>query len=169
MDINKLSRAEQIIGVAAIVFILSTFLPWFSISVDGFGVSQSESGNGWDVGFLWGRFPALLALAMLVVIILDKLTSVELPDPPVSWGQIHLGLGVLIAFLVILKLIIGEDGGASSAELALMDDFGIEISRAWGLFVAVLAAIGLAVGGFFKFQEDGGKVGGTSSTPPTEF
>lgn len=166
MDINKLTRGEQIIGVAAVVFIISTFLPWFTASFDGFGVSESSSANGWDVGFLWGRFPALLALVMLVLVILDKLTDVELPSSPVPWAQIQLGLGVVVALLVVLKLLIGEDGGASEADAAFLGDLGFEISRAWGLFLAAIAAIALAVGGFLNFNED---KAGASSAPPSEF
>ncbi len=166
MDINKLTRGEQIIGVAAIVFIISTFLPWFSASFEGFGLSETSTANGWDVGFLWGRFPALIALVMLVWIILDKLTDVTLPDLPVARGQLLLGLGALVALLVVLKLLIGEDGGVSGAEAAMLDEFGVKISRSWGLFVAVIAAIALAVGGFFAMQEDGA---GASSTPPSAF
>lgn len=166
MDINKLSRGEQIIGIAAIVFIISTFLPWFTASFEAFGVSESSSANGWDVGFLWGRFPALIALVMLVWIVLDKLTDVTLPDLPIARGQLLLGLGALAALLVVLKLLIGEDGGVSGAEAAFLEELGVEISRAWGLFVAVLAAIALAVGGFFAMQADGA---GASSAPPSAF
>lgn len=168
MDISKLTKGEQIIGVAAIVFIISTFLPWFTVEAEGFGGALSEGANGWDVGFLWARFPALIALVMLVAVVLDKLTEVQLPDLPVTWGQLHLGLGALVALLVLLKLLIGEDAGLSGAEAAFLDELGISISRAWGIFVALLAAIALAVGGFFKFQEEKAGVGG-AATPPTSF
>ena len=77
MDLNKLSLGEKIVGGAAIVFIISTFLPWFTARVSFMGVSRSESGNGWDVGFLWGRLPALIALVMIIVIVVDKFTSTE--------------------------------------------------------------------------------------------
>lgn len=166
MDINKLTRGEQIIGVAAIVFIITTFLPWFTASVEFLGESESTSVNGWDVGFLWGRLPALLALVMLILVILDKLTDIELPSSPVPWVQIQLGLGIVAALLVILKLLIGEDGGASEAEMAFLDELGVEISRAWGLFLAVIAAIALAVGAFLNFNEH---KDGASTTPPAEF
>lgn len=169
MDLNKLTTGEKVVGGAAILFIITTFLPWFTIELDMFGISQSESGNGWDVGFLWARFPALIALVMLVAVLASKLGGMQLPQLPVTWGQLHLGLGALVALLVILKLIIGEDGGLSAEEQALFDDTGLEITRAWGLFVAVLAAIGLAVGGFLMFNEEKSGATGGAATPPSAF
>jgi hypothetical protein len=169
MDLNKLTPGEKIVGGAAIVFIISTFLPWFTLKLEFFGVSESESGNGWDVGFLWGRFPAILALIMLIAIIVNRFTTTELPTLPVPWGTVHLGLGVLAALLVILKLIIGEDGGVSDAEMELFEEAGGEISRAFGIFLAALAAIALAVGGFFMFNEDKSGATGGTNTPPAPF
>ena len=66
----------------------------------------------------------------------------------------HLGLGGLAALLVVLKLLIGEDPSSV-------------VKRAFGLFIAAIAAIGLAAGGFLKFQEgeDAPAAGGTGSAP----
>lgn len=167
MDLNKLSLGERIVGGAAIVFIISTFLPWFTVSINAFGFSESDSGSGWDIGFLWARFPAIIALVMIIAIVVDKFTGAELPKLPVTWGQLHLGLGALAALLVLLKLIIGEDGGVPGDELAMFEEMGGEISRSFGIFLGLLAAIGMAVGGFFMFKEE--SAGGASSTPPQAF
>lgn len=151
MDLSKLSLGDKIIGGAALVYLISMFLPWFTIDLDFLG---SADANGFDVGFLWGFFPLLLAIVMVVQIVLDKMTTTQLPEIPATWGQVHLGLGGLAALLVVLKLLIGES-----------DPW----SRSFGLFLATLAAIGLAVGGFFKMQEEGGTATTGSSSPPQSF
>src|SRR3546814_11168760 len=90
----------------------------------------------------------LIGLVMAGVIIASKLFGVKLPELPMPWSQVHLALGALAAILVVLKLIIGEDP----------NDI---VDRAYGLFSAPLAAIGLPAGGFllFKARADEGRVG----------
>lgn len=144
MDINKLSTPEKIISVSAIVLLVASFLPWFEVSFAGIG--SGVTGNGWDVGFLWGGIPTLLGLVMLAHVLLSKFGSnVSLPDLP--WPKIHMGAGIAAAVLVILKLIIGEDDGGFD---------GVEVNRQFGLFLATLAAIGLAAGGFLYNKEKTG-------------
>lgn len=151
MDLNKLTTSDKIIAGSGIVLFIAYFLPWFKVD---FGIG-SASASGGDVGFLWATLPMLIGLVMAGVIIANKLFDVTLPDPPMPWGQVHLALGALAAVLVVLKLIIGED----PSEI---------VDRAYGLFLATLAAIGLAVGGFLKYQEGDTSPstgGGTGSAP----
>jgi uncharacterized protein YjbJ (UPF0337 family) len=137
VDLSKLTKADQILGGAGIVFILASFLTWFSIDLGTFG---DVSANGWDVGFLWARLPVLIVFAMLVWVGLRKFSSVKLPtDIP----ALYLAGGALAFALPLLKLVIGEDG---------------PISRGFGLFIAVIAGAGVAFGGFLKFTEGGGKL-----------
>ncbi len=86
-----------------------------------------------------------------------------MPTLPVAWGQALLGVGILCLFLVGLKLLIGEDANGADAFL------GIEISRAYGLYLSVLATVGLAIGGFFKMQEGDDDVARGGAAPPTTF
>ena len=150
MDINKLSLSDRIIVASGILLFIAYFLPWFKVSIEGFedipGTGGSATASGGDVDFIWSTLPMLIGLVMAGVIVASKLFDVKLPDLPVTWGQAHLGLGALAALLVVLKLIMGED--ADGAEL-----FGVEVSRSFGLFLAALAAIGLAAGGFLMFKE----------------
>lgn len=151
MDLNKLTTSDKVIAGSGILLFIAYFLPWFKVD---FGLGGSVSANGSDVDFLWSTLPMLIGLVMAGVIIASKLFDVKLPDLPVPWGQAHLGLGALAAVLVVLKLLIGED----PTEL---------VDRAFGLFVAAIAAIGLAVGGFLKYQEgDDATAAGDSGPAP---
>lgn len=148
MDLNKLTTSDKIIAGSGIVLFIAYFLPWFKLDIFG----ESVTASGGDVGFLWSTFPMLIGLVLAGSVIASKLFDVKLPDLPVPWGQFYLGLGALAALLVVLKLLIGEDF----------------VDRAFGLFIAAIAAIGLAAGGFMKFSENDeppAAGGGSGSAP----
>lgn len=152
MDLNKLTTADKVIAGSGIVLFIAYFLPWFKVDF-GFGVGSANA-TGSDVGFLWATLPMLLGLIAAGIIIATKLFDVKLPDLPAPLGQIMLGIGALAAVLVVLKLIIGED----PSEI---------VDRAYGLFIATLAAIGLAVGGYLKMQEgDSSPTSGSTGSAP---
>jgi hypothetical protein len=148
VDIAKLTTSDKVIAGSGLLLFVAYFLPWFEVSYPGneFIRGGSESFNGSDVDFFWSTFPMLIGLVMLGLVVASRLFDVKLPDLPIPWGQAFFGLGVLAALLVVLKLILGEDEGGAAL-------LGIDVSRSFGLFLAALAAIGLAVGGFLKFQE----------------
>lgn len=132
----------MIIGGSGIVLFIASFLTWFKAEVSGFGEFGSASANGWDVGFL-GWFPVLIGLLMVALVAVRAFApQVKLPDLPLPWGQVEFIAGCVAAVLLVLKLIIGEDDGGGL----------VDISRSIGLFLAVLAGIGLAVGGYFRWK-----------------
>lgn len=146
MDLNKLTTSDKVIAGSAIALLIFSFLPWLGL--------EGGSNNGWDY-FLTGVLPVLLGLVMLAQVAITALSpETKLPDLPVTWGQVHLGAGVAAAVLVVLRLLMGDD------------IMGFDLDRKVGIFLATLAAIGLAVGGFLKFQEE---KSGASSTPPSAF
>jgi len=153
VDLNKLTTSDKIIAGSGILLFIAYFLPWFKVD-NGLGNSVNFSGG--DVGFLWSTFPMLLGLIAAGVVIASKMFDVKLPELPIPWGQAFLGLGALAALLVLLKLLIGESV------------FGFDLDRAFGLFIAAIAAIGLAAGGFLKFQEgdDAPATGGDTGSAP---
>jgi len=154
VDLNKLTTSDKIIAGSGILLFIAYFLPWFKVDFGQFGGEATASGG--DVGFLWSTLPMLIGLVMAGVVIANKLFDVKLPDLPIPWGQALLGLGVIAALLVTLKLLIGEDPSDI-------------VKRAFGLFIATLAAIGLAVGGYLKYagkEDDRPAPGGTTGSAP---
>ena len=136
-QLKQLSQGQQIFAGGAVVFVIAYFLPWFSADAGPFTVTAS----GGDLGALWATIPMLLAIAMTAVIVVRALKpEAGLPDWP--WAQITLGVGGFAAAMVLLKLIIGEDDGGGI----------IQISRGTGIFLALLAGIAMAAGGWLEFQ-----------------
>jgi hypothetical protein len=140
VDLSKLTTADKLILAGGIAYLIFMFLPWYGI--EGF----SDVGNtGWDY-FLGGILPLILILVMAAQVIISRFSpDTKLPDPPVPWSQVHLIAGAAAAIIVLLRTIIGSD-----VEL-VGDDFSLD--RKVGLFLALIAAIVVAAGGFLKSQE----------------
>ena len=146
MDLSKISRGGQIFAGAGIVFLVASFLPWYSLDYGGFqGVGGiSDSANAWgDVGFLWGSLWALLLLGGAVLLILPAF-GVQVPKLP---AVAFLAVGALATIFTVLKLLIGEDDAP---------ELGITIDASFGLYLAIIAAAAAAFGGFLMFRESGG-------------
>lgn len=157
MDFSKLTTADKVVVGSTIAFFIFMFFPWFGI--DGLEDFGDPTANGFDVGFLWGMLPLIMAVAMSAHVLVTRFAEgAQLPEAP--WSKLYLGLGIAVAALVVLKLLIGES----------ISGFGFseDLDRRIGLFLATLAAIGVGVGGFLKFQEGDGAAAG-SSGPPTSF
>ena len=114
MDVSRLSQGERIVLVAGVLLMIDLlFLPWHSIDLGGVaeaaGVDTTHSGVQAPNGF-YGIVALILTLVMVVQIVLDKLTAVALPDPPVPWSQIHLIAGIFVLVVLVIKLIRDTSG-----------------------------------------------------------
>ncbi len=146
MDLSKVSKGGQIFAGAGIVFLIASFLPWYSIefgdaSITGLG--GSDSANAWgDIGFLWGSLWALLLLGGAVLLILPAF-GVQVPKLP---AVAYLAVAALATVFTLLKLLIGEDDSPPY----------FTISASFGLFLAIIAAAAATFGAFTMFKESGG-------------
>ncbi len=150
MNLDKLSTADKVIGASAIAFLIALFMPWYGLA--------GGSNNGWDY-FLTGILPLLVAAAMVAVIAIQRFTPTELPTPPIPWSQMQLTAGAVVVVLLLLRVLV-----ASDVEV-LGESF--DLDRKYGLWIAFLAAIGLAVGGYLKFQESDEAATSRSAPPST--
>ena len=153
MDLNRLSTGDKVIAGAGIFFVLTMFLPWYG--------AGGGSNSGWDY-FFTGVIPMLMIIAVTATVLVTKLADgVNVPDLPLPLAQILLIVSGVAAVLVLLRLLIGD-----SVDIPFGDDF--DLSRKFGIFFALLAAIGVCVGGFLKMQE-GDDAPTHGSTPPQPF
>lgn len=150
MDLNKLSTGDKVIGVSGVLLFIFAFFKWYGISVPG----GTAGFNGYHY-FLFGVIPVILGVAMIVQIALDRFSAVDMPKlGALTWGQVHLILGSVAFVLVLLKLAIGDDY------------FSVGLDRKFGIFLSVIAAAGLAAGGFLKMRESQGEPATGGTTPP---
>lgn len=151
VDLKKLTQGEQIMGGAGVLLFIVSFLKWFGLDFKIAGVTAaSYSENAY--GSFFSLIGVLLALVIVVVLILQKFTTVKLPDLPISWNQAYFFASIAVAALIVLQLLIG---GSKS---------GTDLDRKYGVFVGALVAIAMAVGGFLQSKDDP-----KSSAPPTAF
>ena len=140
---DKLTTSDKVILGGAVAYLIFMFMPWYGIDIP-FGGSVDN--NGWEY-FLGGILPLILIVVMAAQVLLTAFSPyTKLPDPPVPWAQVHLFAGVAAAVIVLLRTLIGSDdvGGV---------DVGVDLDRKIGLWLALLAAIVVAVGGYLKSQE----------------
>ena len=103
----RLLPGERIVLVAGLVLTAHlVLLPWHDIDlgrldavVDTTVTAVQEPYAGYGVA------AAVLTSLMVTQIVLARLLSVRLPDPPVPWAQIHLILGIFVAVVLVIKLV----------------------------------------------------------------
>jgi hypothetical protein len=142
MDIGKLSRGERIIAGAGILLFVDSFLPWFRycapfgyLHLRGVG-DTCISHTGWSNALSALAF--LVAIAMVVQIAVHHFSTARLAAPGgMSWGQAHLFAGFAVLALVILQFLAGDS----------------PMHRAFGVYVGLVCAAGLAYGGMVRSRE----------------
>jgi hypothetical protein len=143
--------SEIVIMVSGLVALISAFLAWVS-APEGLG----SDANAFDEGlFPIALYIPLIGLAMGLQIALSKFANVSFPERILSftWTQIHLALGFFAVLLGLGYLIMDTGFG----------DKGI------GMWLAILASIGLVVGAVLLNNEESSTSHSAGSVPPSPF
>ena len=145
LDLSRLSPAELLGMVAALVLLGSLFLPWFSTSASNpnsvlAGASGGESVTAFDV---FKTLQWLLVAAATAPFVLSWIIA---RGHRLTWrpGEVTMVVGIT-AFVLILcnGVILGrpEDSSTRSA---------IDIGLDWGYFVALAGAAGMMIAGYLR-------------------
>lgn len=150
MDLSKMRTPDWILGGCALVLVIDLlFFPWHKISYNVFGISDSVTRSGVESpNAFWGILALLLAVATIAVVILRRLTTVQLPELPVSWADALFYGAIATLVILLLKLVLETD------------------SLGWGCWLAILLGAGMVYGGFALKQVE---TKPTGSIPPTSF
>jgi hypothetical protein len=170
MDVDRLSTGEKIAGVSAILLFIFMFFDWFSVdastSAGAFSVSGSAGGNAWDALEVIPIF-LMLAIIAAVGVAVVRLTD-ALFEPSISINAVVAALGGLAVVLILYRII--DTPGAGSAP-----GVSVDVSPTIGIFLGLIAAAGIAYGGYRAMQEEGASFGdvgdhlssgGRGPTPP---
>ncbi|MGV4987958.1 hypothetical protein ACWC0C_12995 [Streptomyces sp. NPDC001709] len=116
MNIRSLTRGDGVVIGAAVVLFIASFLTFESISISGFGTSQSR--NAWDdLGMGLGIYMGAVIGAVLIVV------NRCLPQPRkvlgLDLGQVGAAFPVLAAWALLWTLIDVPDGVDAGAGLIL--------------------------------------------------
>lgn len=144
MELRRLSRGERVAGVSAVLLFLFTFLDWYGVSVFVYGRSISWQGNAWDILEVT---PILLVVGIAATFGLIALKASGADrELAIDGAQMIAVLGA-ISFLLILYRIIERPTFGSPP-------YSVEASAQVGIFLALIAAAGIAFGGWRAMQED---------------
>ncbi len=111
-------------------------------------MTSSVSWSAWH--FTITLLAVLLGLVMLAYVVMKAL-GVEIPAKfgNVTLAQILLGVAAVAFLFVLIKVIAGPNVPGTSRWRGT----GISKSRKFGIFIGLLATIGLVAGAFLNFQE----------------
>ena len=144
MDSSKLGVGEIVAGISGLALFVFMFLPWYGIdSVAGFGVSADASA--------WEAFSFIDIVLFLVCVVVVGLVIVQMaettPDLPAPPAQIITIAGAVAVVLILFRLIVTP--GVDTGDTGIDVDLGREI----GVFLALIAAAGIAYGGWRASSE----------------
>jgi hypothetical protein len=129
------AAGERVAWVAGLVLALSSFMDWYA----GSGVGVKLAVIGWHTGIL-GKLVFFIGLAVVALVALRE-SGFELP-PTVPESLLVLALGALAAILVLIRVI-------SIPDSVLPAD-----GRGIGIWISLVAALGVIVGGLLRAAEE---------------
>lgn len=137
MDLNRLSQGEKIAGAAGVALLIVMFLPWYGSG--GFNFNAWESFSYTDlILFLAG----VSGLALALVAASDQELGL-----PVALSTVVAALGALAVLLVLFRIF--NTPGEGNAD----------VGRDIGIFLGLVAAAGVAYGGYLGMQDEATGVG----------
>jgi hypothetical protein len=126
--------------LSGLVLCLSTFMSWYSGRADDSGgYALVLSVNGWHTGLV-GQIVFVLGLIVLLFVALRQF-GIALPAS-VPESLVVIGVGVLATILVLVRLI------------WIPDKFLPADGRAIGLWIALIAALGVIAAGLLEASEE---------------
>jgi hypothetical protein len=153
MDADRLRTGELIAGVSAVALLIIMFLPWFGLG----GAAGEALEQAQDLGLApeidtsanaWQSFDFIDLVLLVTIVVAAGLAVATMAAQtvalPVAASSITAGLGILSTLLVLYRLV----------------DPPFDASRKLGAFLGLIAAAGIAYGGWRAMQEEGTSFGG---------
>jgi hypothetical protein len=163
LDINKLNTGEKVIGVSGVLLLIFSFFPWLGFSYGGFSASKSA----WTFTLCW---LAVILGVLMAGYVIAKAAGVDLPElGSLRWAHVLLGVAIVAFVFILIKVIVGPSTGGVD-----ISGTGVSKDRKIGIFLGLLASIGLVAGAYLNAKETGdlpgslggGASGGSAPPPP---
>jgi len=123
---KALSRGTKLILAAGPVLFFSLFFNWQTLRIDyGPAGIAPQPQDGWDV---WGLLIALLVIATVTLVVLHRMTEVEMSED-VPWETVTFGLGSTTFALAVLKNL--TDAGSTWASYGFVALAGVVAAGAY--------------------------------------
>jgi hypothetical protein len=130
----------MVAGASGLALFIFMFFPWYGIDI-GIG---SDDFSAWTA-FDFIDLLLFLAAALAISLAAARAAGAMPPNLPASPGMIVAAAGALAALLVLYRIL----------ELPGPDVEGVEIGRKVGVYLGLIASLGIAFGGFTAMNERG--------------
>jgi hypothetical protein len=162
VDTSRISFGEMVAAASGIALIVTLFLPWYGVEAEvaGFG-SESDSASAWEaMGFIdiLLFLIAVLAIGMAAARAAGAMPA-DLPAPP---GLIVAAAGALAVVLVLFRII-----DIPHEDVPAIIEDSVDFSRKIGAFLGLIAAGGIAFGGYTALNERASGAAPPAAAPPT--
>ncbi len=147
----RIRRGEALHLIAAVLLIAATFATWFGADVVGqaraieLGGGTGAGGNAWQSLDLIPYFLLLTAISSLTTVLVPLLGG---PRPRTSPNAVVAVLGGISTLLVLFRILFPPDFGD-------LGGIALEATLKLGAFGGLVAALGVAVGGYRAMREEG--------------
>ncbi|HEU5307002.1 MAG TPA: hypothetical protein VFW97_06725, partial [Acidimicrobiia bacterium] len=151
------------IGVSGVLLLIFSFFPWLGFSYGGFSASKSA----WTFTLCW---LAVILGVLMAGYVIAKAAGVDLPElGNLRWAHVLLGVAIVAFVFILIKVIVGPSTGGVD-----ISGTGVSKDRKIGIFLGLLASIGLVAGAYLNAKETGdlpgslgrGTAGGSTPPPP---
>jgi hypothetical protein len=156
MEADRLSTGEKVSAVSAVLLFVFMFFDWFGVKVSGVpGFSGDVTGSGG--GSAWDALDVIPIFLMLAIVVAIGVAVIRLTDadvePPVSMNAVVAALGGLAVLLILYRIVFPPDFGSFGGVT-------VDATLKFGIFLGLLAAAGIAYGGYSAMREEGATFGG---------
>lgn len=158
MDTSKLGTGDIIAAAAGFVLLIALFLPWYGAEAQFGGVSISESANAWQT---MSFIDILLFLVAAIAIAVPVARATGSLPADVPGPVLVVAVGALGVLLVLFRLV-----DIPAPDLPEVADGTFGFGREPGVFVALIAAAGIAYGGWRANMERSGAPAPAAAAPP---
>jgi hypothetical protein len=166
--LDKLSPGEKIAGGSAILLFIFMFFDWFGVEVSGVGgFSGSVPGGGGSAWDALEFIPIILVIGIIAALVMAGLRLADSPaEPSVPMSTIVTVLGVISVLLILFRIV-------DPPSFASFGGVSVDATLSVGIFLGLIAAGGIAFGGYSTMKEEGitfgdaaDRLSGGGSAPP---
>jgi hypothetical protein len=160
LDASRLGTGEKIAGISAVILFFDMFIfDWFGFGSVDTAIGEIDIGGGFNAWQSFDFIDIVLLLTVGVAIgVAVMAANASKGSLPVAGGALVAGMGILSTILIIYRIIDPPSGA----------------DREIGVFIGLIAAAGIAYGGWTAMEEEGtsfgqaadGMRGGGDDSPP---
>jgi len=156
MELDKLSTGEKVSAGSAVLLFVFMFFDWFGVKVTGVpGFSGDVTGSGG--GSAWDALDVIPIFLMLAIVVALGVAVIRLTDadvePPVSVNSIVAAVGGFAVLLILYRIVFPPEFGSFGGVT-------VDATLKFGIFLGLIAAAGIAYGGYAAMREEGATFGG---------